>query len=71
VIASSFLDGVNVASLALMAVVGATLARTAIVDVPTALLATASAVMLLRWRVSSVWLVLMGGLVGALVRGVH
>jgi chromate transporter len=66
-VAGAFLDGVNVASLALMAVVAGQLARSAIVDVPTVLLAAASAVALFRWRVNSAWLVLVGGLVGAVV----
>ncbi len=65
--AGAFLDGVNVASLGLMAVVGAELARAAIVDVTTALLAAASAAALLRWRVNSAWLVLVGGVVGGVV----
>ena len=67
-LAGMFLDGVNVASLALMAVVGVRLARAAIVDVPTACLAVASAVALLRWRINSAWLVLGGGIVGAVVQ---
>ncbi len=64
-IAGAFLDGVNVASLGLMAVVGVQLGRAAIVDAPTALLAAASAVALLRWRVNTAWLVLAGGIVGS------
>jgi chromate transporter len=63
-IAGGFLDGVNVASLALMGVVGACLARTAIFDLPTALLAGCSAFALFRWRVNTAWLVLAGGLAG-------
>jgi chromate transporter len=66
-VAGAFLDGVNVASLALMAVVGVRLGRAAIVDVATALLAVASAVALLRWRTSSAWLVLAGGVIGAAI----
>lgn len=62
--ASAFLDAVNVASLALMAVVAAQLARAAIIDVPAVLLALASAVMLFKWRVNSAWLVLGGGALG-------
>jgi chromate transporter len=65
--AGAFLDGVNAGSVALMAVVGVQLARAAIVDVPTAVLAVASAAVLLRWRVNSAWLVVAGGVVGALV----
>jgi chromate transporter len=63
-LAAAFLDGVNVASLALMAVVGAQLGRIALVDVPAGLLALASAVALFRWRVNSAWLVLGGAVVG-------
>lgn len=63
--ASAFLDGVNAASVALMAVVLVQLGRAAITDVPAALLATASAVALLRWRVSSGWLIAAGALIGA------
>jgi chromate transporter len=67
--AGAFLDGVNVGALALMAVVAVALARAAIVDVTTALLATTSAALLLRWRVNSAWLVLGGALVGIVVAG--
>jgi chromate transporter len=66
--AGAFLDGVNVASLALMAVVGAELARAAIVDALTAALAIASALALWRWRASSAWLVLGAGAVGGLAQ---
>lgn len=59
-----FLDGVNVASLALMAVVTAQLGRAAIVDVPTALLALVSAALLVRWKVNATWLIAGGALVG-------
>lgn len=65
--AGAFLDGVNVGSLALMAVVTASLGRAAITDVPTALLATASAYLLLRVRLNSVWLVVGGALIGLAV----
>jgi chromate transporter len=56
---------VNVASLALMAAVTWQLARAAVIDVPTALLAAAGAVLLFRYRLNSAWLVLGGALVGA------
>ncbi len=62
--AGAFLDGVNVGSLALMAVVTFTLGRTAVVDVATLVLALTSAALLLRFRVNSVWLVLGGALLG-------
>lgn len=69
-VAGAFLDGVNVASLALMAVVTWQLGRAAVVDVPTALLAAASASLLLRYKVNSAWLVLGGAVVGLLVTAV-
>ncbi len=64
--AGAFLDGVNVASLALMAVVTWQLGTTALVDWLTVLLALISAGLLLRWRINSAWLVLGGALVGVL-----
>lgn len=69
--ASAFLDGVNVASLALMAVVAAQLAKAAIVDVPAVLLAVASVLVLLRWHPNSAWLVLAGGVVGTVIHWVR
>jgi chromate transporter len=65
---SAFLEGVNVASLALMAIVAAQLGRAAIVDVPAAFLAVASAAVLFRWRPNSAWLVLAGAIAGAVVQ---
>jgi len=70
--AGAFLDGVNVASLALMAAVSYQLGRSAIVDWLTIGLAMASAVLLLRFRINSAWLVLGGAVLGIaarLVRG--
>lgn len=65
--AGAVLDGVNVASLALMAVVTVELGRTAILDIPTAVLAIASAVILIKYRPNSAWLVLAGGIVGVVL----
>jgi chromate transporter len=62
--AGAFLDGVNVASLALMAAVTYQLGRSAIVDWLTIALAVASAILLLRFRINSAWLVLGGALAG-------
>ena len=62
--AGAFLDGVNVASLALMAAVSYQLGRSAIVDWLTVALAAASAVLLLRYRINSAWLVLGGAAIG-------
>lgn len=64
--AGAVLDGVNVASLGLMAVVTLELGRTAIIDLPTALFAAASAIVLIRFRPNSAWLVLAGGILGIL-----
>jgi chromate transporter len=63
-IAGAALDGINVASLALIAVVTWVLARSAIVDATTAGLAIVSAALLFRYRVNSVWLVAGGALLG-------
>lgn len=65
--AGTFLDGVNVASLSLMATVTWYLGRTSIVDIPTVALALLGALLLLRYRVNSAWLVLAGALVGTAV----
>ncbi|CAM3115097.1 chromate efflux transporter [Corallococcus sp. ZKHCc1 1396] len=62
--AAAFLDGVNVASLALMAVVTAQLGRAALVDVPTVALGLIAAALLLRFRLNSTWLVLGGASAG-------
>jgi chromate transporter len=66
--AGAFLDGVNAASLALMAVVTWALGRSAVVSLATAAIAVCSAVLLVRFRVNSVWLVL-GGAVAGLLTG--
>ncbi len=65
----AFLDGVNAASLALMAVVTWHLGRTAVFDLTTVLLMFGSAVLLVRFRVNSAWLVLGGAVVGLIARG--
>lgn len=62
--ARAFLDGVNAASLALMAAVTLQLARAALTDWLTIGLGLVSAVLLFRYRVNSAWLVLGGALVG-------
>lgn len=67
-IVSALLDGVNVAALALMAGVVWQLGRAAIVDWLTALLAIASAICLLRWKINSAWLVLGGAMIAIVAR---
>lgn len=69
--AGAFLDGVNVAALALMAVVTAQLARTALVDVTTTLIAVAGAIALIRFKLNTTWLVAGGALVGAVVKALQ
>jgi len=61
---AALLDGVVAASLGLMAAVTVALARQSIIDLPTALLLAAAAVLLIRWRVNSTWLIVGGAVVG-------
>jgi len=69
--AGAFLDGVNVASLALMAVVTVQLGRAALIDVPAAALALVSAVLLVRWKVNATWLILGGAVAGLMLNGLQ
>ncbi len=62
------LDGVVVSSLGLMLAVTWRLAQSAVVDIPTALLAGAAAVGLISWKLNSTWLILGGALAGWLLR---
>jgi chromate transporter len=62
------LDGINVAALSLMIVVSAQLARTAVVDWVTATIAVVSAILLIRYRVNSAWLILGGAFSGFVLR---
>lgn len=64
---SGLLDGVNVASWGLMTVVSWKLGISAIVDIPTAILAAASLFIILRFKVNSAWLVLSGGIIGLVI----
>jgi chromate transporter len=66
--AGAFLDGVNVASLALMAVVTLELGRTALVDARTVAIAVSSAVLLLRLKVGSGWVIAGGAAAGIVLR---
>lgn len=63
-VAGAFLDGLNVASLALMAVVTWILGIASVIDLPSACLALSSAFLLFKFRLNSAWLVLGGGLAG-------
>jgi chromate transporter len=66
--ASAFLDGVNAAAVALMAFVGFQFAREAVATPLAVGIAIVSAVLLLRYRVNSVWLILGGALAGLVAR---
>jgi len=66
-VAAGFMDGVGVASLALMGVVAFRLGQTAIFDWLTVGLGAVALVVLLRTKVNSAWLVLGGGIAGLLV----
>lgn len=66
-LAAAVLDGVNVASLALMGVVTWQLLRAALPDWPALALAVASALLLVRTRLNAAWLVLSGAIMGVLL----
>jgi chromate transporter len=70
-VAGAFLDGVNVGSLALMAEVSWQLGRASLIDAVTLGLAIVSTVALLRWRLNSAWLILVGAVVGLLFRAIQ
>ncbi len=63
---SSLLDGVNVASLGLMTAVTWQLGRASLVDLPTAGIALLSLGLLIRFKINSTWLILVGAIIGAL-----
>jgi len=65
-LASGFLDGVNAASLGLMAAVTWQLGRSALIDWFTIVLALVAAVLVFRVKVNSAWWVLAGGILGLL-----
>jgi chromate transporter len=69
--AGAFLDGVNVASLALMVAVTWQLGRASLADPLTILLAIASTIALFRFRVNSAWLVLFGAAIGLIAAAFH
>ena len=67
-VTSAVLDGVVVASLGLMAAVTWNLFRSTIVDPPAAALALGAALLLFTTRLNSTWLVLAGGVLGAILQ---
>jgi chromate transporter len=64
----AFLDGVNVAAVGLMVAVTGELGRAAIVDWLTLALALIAAVLLLRFKINSTWLMAGGGAAGLLAQ---
>lgn len=60
------LDGVNVASLGLMAAVTWQLGRASLIDPATILIALVSFIVLIRFRVNSTWLIVSGAIIGLL-----
>lgn len=66
-VSGAFLDGVIITSLALMAYVTYLLGLSAIIDLPTALLAVVSSLLLIRFHVNSAWLILAGAMLGLVV----
>jgi len=65
-VARAFLDGVNVASLALMAAVTGQLAAAALLDWYAILLALVTAILLFRYKVNTTWLIGLGAAAGYL-----
>jgi chromate transporter len=66
--ARTFLDGINAATMGLMAAVSWQLARGAIVDIFTGVEAALAFVILLRFRINAGWLILGGIAVGCMVK---
>jgi chromate transporter len=64
--AGLMLDAVNAAALGLMAAVSYSLAVGTLTSATSLLLAVAAFVALLRWRISPVWIVLAGAVLGRL-----
>jgi len=67
-LASAFLDGLNAASFALMAVVTWHLGRASYIGLPTVLITFASFILLLFTRIQNTLLIIGGGLTGLLLQ---
>jgi len=65
--AGAFLDGVNAAAVALMALVGFEFAREVVTTPPALAIGAVAAVLVLRYRVNSAWVVLGGAVAGLLM----
>lgn len=64
----AFLDGLDVASLALMVVVTFSLGKSAIINIPTLVLALISGFLLIRTKINSAWFILTGAILGFFTR---
>jgi chromate transporter len=69
--AAAFIDGVNVAAVALMAEVAILLSKGTLIDGWTWAIGLASAVLLLWFEVNATWLIVGGAALGILLRGLH
>jgi chromate transporter len=69
--AAAFIDGVNVAAVALMAEVAIVLGKATLIDGWTWAIGLVSAMLLLRFEVNATWLILGGAALGILLRGLH
>ncbi len=67
-ITGSFLDGINSAAVALMAGAEIELAKSALVDAATIVIALVCCACLFKFRINSTWMVLAGGLAGLLLK---
>jgi len=67
-ITGAFLDGINAAAVALMTFAGIQLSLAALIDLTTALIALASSILLIRFRVNSALIILIGAITGFLVK---
>ena len=64
--ASGFLDGVSAAAVGMMAAVTVVLGRAALVDMFTIVLAVIATLLLVRFKINSAWLIVVGGMLGVL-----
>lgn len=62
--AAAFVDGVNVTALGLMAGATVSIIRSAVTDIFSALLALASFLLIFKYKISSYWIILGGGVLG-------
>ena len=68
---AALLDGVSVGALVLMAGLTCQPGQTAIMDVPSAVLAVVGAILLLKLSVNPTWLILLGAASGVLTKVVR